>query len=415
MRFITIQDVPDLHQASLHHDETSMKMQASYSPLSPIGSVSPWAFWALGLLNNSTFVIMVASAKSISEGGTALVFLSTSLPSLIVKLSAPYWFDRVSYDKRMMVASALMMGSFGIVASFAAIHHSRLSLYMQLLGCAFVSIQCGMGEASLLALAGKSDIGRGKNACLTAFSSGTGLAGVFGFMWNFVWIDWLRLPLSFSLYLGNVLPILYYGLYYTFVREIPPGTVITVNLCPGLQGGEFSEESSELPVGSSSDPADVVCGDGLVSEEVEEEDHAPSVATREIMTSLQRLVAVLRLWPYMIPLFVVYAAEYSLQAGTWTAIGFPVDDEAARRQFYEYSNWMVCLTLRNALCPANLCYCQLAHNVATFLALVPSRSFSIQIIWSSIRCPTVDIMVDAGIAGGECLFFLVRGEVSSLV
>lgn len=46
------------------------------------------------------------------------------------------------------------------------------------------------------------------------------------------------------------------------------------------------------------------------------------------------------LWPYIVPLFTVYAAEYALQSGTWTAIGFPVNDIASRDHFYEFSNWM---------------------------------------------------------------------------
>ena len=45
-----------------------------------------------------------------------LFFLSTSLPSLIVKLTAPYWFDRVSYQTRMLVATARMMAIFVSVA-----------------------------------------------------------------------------------------------------------------------------------------------------------------------------------------------------------------------------------------------------------------------------------------------------------
>ena len=48
---------------------------------------------------------------------------------------------------------------------------------------------------------------------------------------------------------------------------------------------------------------------------------------------------VLSLWPYTIPLFTVYAAEYMLQAGVWSAIGFPVTSATARAQFYHYSNW----------------------------------------------------------------------------
>lgn len=39
------------------------------------------------------------------------------------------------------------------------------------------------------------------------------------------------------------------------------------------------------------------------------------------MTFRQRLKATCALWPYMMPLFVVYYAEYAMQSGTWTAIG----------------------------------------------------------------------------------------------
>ena len=58
------------------------------------------------------------------------------------------------------------------------------------------------------------------------------------------------------------------------------------------------------------------------------------------MTPAQRFQLVLSLWPYMIPLFVVYAAEYALQSGTWTAVGFPLESVPARNRFFEYSNWM---------------------------------------------------------------------------
>lgn len=383
-------------------------MPTPYLSLSPVGSASPWAFWALGLLNNSSFVIMVASAKSISEGGTALVFLSNSLPSLMVKLSAPYWFDRVSYDKRMMMACALMIAAFGIVASFASVDHSKRSLYMQLLGCVFVSIQCGMGEASLLALAGKFDIGREKNPCLTAFSSGTGLAGVFGFTWNFVWMDWLGLPLNFTLYLGIVLAILYYGLYYKCVRDFRPPVVVSVNLVEGVHEGEFGADSFE-PCASLNN-TDIDCRDIPVAEEFEDEEDEPNAATSEIMTSLQRFFAVLQLWPYMIPLFVVYAAEYSLQAGTWTAIGFPVDNETARDQFYEYSNWMVWTNLVECIfLIADITI--LLTRCSTITTLVPSRSFHFQVIGRSICCSIVNTMVDAGIAGGKRRFLLACGEV----
>ena len=75
------------------------------------------SFWILGLLNNTGYVIMIAAAKSISEGGVALVFLANILPALVVKGTAPYWFDYVSYKTRITVASFLMVTSFALIAS----------------------------------------------------------------------------------------------------------------------------------------------------------------------------------------------------------------------------------------------------------------------------------------------------------
>ena len=58
------------------------------------------------------------------------------------------------------------------------------------------------------------------------------------------------------------------------------------------------------------------------------------------MTVQERLQNTLALWPFMIPLCVVYFAEYAMQAGVWAAIGFPVSSSSARDSFYEYANWM---------------------------------------------------------------------------
>jgi len=59
----------------------------------------------------------------------------------------------------------------------------------------------------------------------------------------------------------------------------------------------------------------------------------------EEMSFVERLKLTISFWPYMIPLFIVYMSEYALQSGVWTAIGFPVDDEAARASFYQKGNW----------------------------------------------------------------------------
>lgn len=35
----------------------------------------------------------------------------------------------------------------------------------------------------------------------------------------------------------------------------------------------------------------------------------------------------------------VYFAEYAMQSGVWSAIGFPMDSEDARKRFYTFANW----------------------------------------------------------------------------
>lgn len=49
------------------------------------------AFWLLGLINNSIYVIMMAVAKEIAPGAVGLVFLADVAPTMIVKITAPYW------------------------------------------------------------------------------------------------------------------------------------------------------------------------------------------------------------------------------------------------------------------------------------------------------------------------------------
>ena len=97
------------------------------------------SFWCLGLLNNASYVIMIAAAKNISEGGTALVFLANVLPALAIKGTAPYWFDGVPYQYRLLLATLCMCLCFILVASSSTVS-------WQLLGVAFASTQGGLGE-----------------------------------------------------------------------------------------------------------------------------------------------------------------------------------------------------------------------------------------------------------------------------
>eukprot|EP00554_Chaetoceros_debilis_P012763 CAMPEP_0194120850 /NCGR_PEP_ID=MMETSP0150-20130528/44668_1 /TAXON_ID=122233 /ORGANISM="Chaetoceros debilis, Strain MM31A-1" /LENGTH=506 /DNA_ID=CAMNT_0038813047 /DNA_START=55 /DNA_END=1572 /DNA_ORIENTATION=+ len=387
------------------------------------------AIWMLGALNNMPYVIMLAAAKSISEGGTALVFLANIVPGLFVKISGPYWFHKVSYSKRIKAGSVLMSLSFLLVAWFSGESDvdeggggdggdeeesgNRLgfNVIMQLFGVALCSIQGSMGEASLLAICGKIDSimsderdlnfcgesddasqtndnddggessissdnnksqqqPEGENVCIATFSSGTGLAGVLGFAFVFFLTKVLLLTLARMLILSLIFPVLYWQIFNKYISEYE-----TID-CDDELGIDRSTNSGEEFRALASSPLNANASTSIHNEEnlgydysfddrssegfrdhpqsetfsIDDEDISecnsvspnsspPHSISTHGMTPMERFELTLSLWPYMVPLFVVYFTEYSLQSGVWPAIGFPVDDEDARDSFYVISSW----------------------------------------------------------------------------
>jgi len=411
------------------------------------------AFWLLGCLNNSSFVIMIAAATSIESGGVGIVYLADIMPGLVLKASAPYWFDRVSYRTRTVACAFLMSMCFLIVALAEA-------TALQLLGVALASAQCSVGEASMLALAsryktaapagarraddGEEQAAAGAGAAtLTAWSSGTGFAGVFGYAWLTVLHTWCGLGFTPTILLALSLAVAWIFVFFRVLPPPPPveddnddgvgirggrgGTMavaVAEKVAPGSRvrpqynplggarhagehtmgqdgadGGKSLEDAGALAVhgsggggdaasamasarrsncstGSSGDhacahgpllaapqsPANGAEGYGSESGSGENEGHGALLAPSPLggggggsgdfsggggsgdvvavgLTPGERLWFVAGLWPITVPLLVVYVAEYALQSGVWSAIGFPVRSSHARDEFYGYANW----------------------------------------------------------------------------
>jgi hypothetical protein len=216
---------------------------------------APYWFWLLGLLNNASYVIMIASAKSIDAGGVAVVYLVAIGPGLAVKATAPYWFDLVRYEKRLLVAACSMVGGF-LLAGLGA----RRPL--QLLGVALTSSQSALGEATLLALAARHDEG-----CVSAWSSGTGFAGIVGYGWVWLFTRALRFSMAACQSVAALsLPLLYV----------------------------------------------------LASRRVTSADE---IRPRRLGSFWERTRFGLKLWPTTGSLFLVYFSEYALQSGVWASNG----------------------------------------------------------------------------------------------
>lgn len=270
-------------------------------------------FFIAGLMNNMPFVIMNAGAKDIAPDLVGLVYVANIIPGLMMKLTGPYWFHKVPYKLRILITAMQMSTSFILVAVGL-----QLDVFaLMLLGVAIGSSQAGFGEASFLALTSFYDSRR----ALTFWSSGTGLAGILGYGWVVLFTSGLGLSFQITMLCALVLPVCTY-LNYLMV------------LNPQSQGKEDFDED----VATDEDSKNVKEFGTDGTEPLLEKSQGTYSAAK--MTASERLQLTLNLWPYMVPLFLVYFSEYAMQSGVWAAIGFPIDSENARKDFYRYSNWM---------------------------------------------------------------------------
>ena len=324
-------------------------------------------FYLAGLLNNSGYVIMLAGAKSIAPSYVGVVYVCNVVPAITVKLTGPYWYHYISYRNRMILSAVLMSFSFIMVA----LGTTANALWLQLLGVIIGSIQSGFGEASFLALTAFFD----SRKALTAWSSGTGLAGIFGYAWVVIFTIGLKANFQLTLYAALILPLLFLLNFFYLIkipllkREADSGLSDPLTATDAerealdreragvsLHGHQYSNNSKNNSNGQDAH-ADAEAGsrdtDGIMSNVVggssselctvnssTDEDSSDLSTAAGTMTGAERLKNTLALWPFMTPLFVVYFAEYAMQAGVWSAIGFPVSSENARNNFYEWSNFM---------------------------------------------------------------------------
>ncbi|MEO2192242.1 MAG: MFS transporter [bacterium] len=252
-------------------------------------------FFTLGVLNNVTYVLMIAGSPEIAARSIGLVYFLAVSPALVVKGSSWWWFERVSYWWRLMVCIPVLMAlAFGLVA-FGP-------LSAQLTGVAIVAIQSALGEASCLALASTYPASE-RRVLLTGWSSGTGIAGIAGYVVVGL-VDHLSVPFVAMLLVAMLV--------------LPAAWVCTYSRIPG-ESNHDREAAAARVDDDAEERVAMVAGQ----------------SRRQYALELALGGRLERLLPYSLPLFGVYFAEYACQSGVWITIG---DSEAARREFYHASN-----------------------------------------------------------------------------
>ncbi|CAF1080313.1 unnamed protein product [Adineta ricciae] len=263
-------------------------------------------FWFLGLCNNFGYVVMLSAAHDIlkeeqHENSTdpsphnttnrfdcnhvsaGAVLLADILPALAIKVTAPFFMHKIIYNIRFAfivlfaASSLLIVGTSNIIA---------LSLF----GVACASISSGFGEITILQLSSFYSI-----HTVSAWSSGTGAAGLLG-------------SLSYALLTGPI-------------KLKPKSAILVLLFIPVIQLISYFMVGASTAASKQQQYQQIA--DHSKDETTDDDDEKPArdeVAVLENRPS--RLQLIKPLIKYIIPLTLVYFAEYLINQGLYELIFF---------------------------------------------------------------------------------------------
>uniref|UniRef100_A0A915B0H1 Battenin n=1 Tax=Parascaris univalens TaxID=6257 RepID=A0A915B0H1_PARUN len=288
------------------------------------------AFWVLGMCNNFAYVIMLSAAKDILSAqqgrptandssddtcqtrivhrdcppiSTGSVLLADILPALAVKVLTPFFMYRIPFGVRHLIVVLLQCGSFIVVAN-------STSVTLGLIGVVIASAGSGLGEVTYLSLASYFP-----SRVVTAWSSGTGGAGILGAFAYASLTDSHMLAMSPRAALLTMLcvPAIFAFTYWRVL--MPPSTVHRVILAHPFRyrvpNNEMSRNRLRL-FGDDDDEDSRLLGNNSEDDERPGTDSSHDTHNFSFKQKLSIAKLLLR---FMIPLSVVYFAEYFINQG----------------------------------------------------------------------------------------------------
>lgn len=305
------------------------------------------AFWIAGLVNNFGYVVMLSAAQDLigKSVAPAAVLLANILPGFIMQLLCPWVQDRVPWKLRMLLTCVLGVASFLLAALFD-------SVAVRLAGVALGSMGSSFGEMTCLAYSSFFH----KNT-VSAWSSGTGAAGLAGAL--FYWLATGPIGASYAttLLAFSWVPAVE-GLMFFFVMERPVAPLHFVAEAPDARATPLSvndvatdsagadaypEQRSAsaryLPIAGALDdklsdgvrsaPPSIPNYNEATADEYENQPllagaaAAADAKVRDDAAPLglgRRMRLLAQLSPYMLPLALVYFAEYLINQTVYSTV-----------------------------------------------------------------------------------------------
>ncbi|XP_051844702.1 battenin isoform X2 [Antechinus flavipes] len=297
------------------HSDSEREELLPSKPCQPGAQSVHWrnllSFWLLGLCNNFSYVVMLSAAHDILKHqttpennshvdpeptptphnstsrydcnavSTAAVLLADILPTFIIKLLAPLGLHLLPYSPRVILCGVCAAGSFLLVAFSQEVMTS-------LSGVVLASISSGLGEITFLALTAfyPSEV-------VSWWSSGTGGAGLLGAL-SYLGLTLVGLSPGNALISMLGIPVLLLATYFLLLKS--PDSLAS-------QRDEVLESSAQQPL---------IAG----------ESSKPHPNFNLSLSFSDRWNVFKGLLKYIVPLALVYFAEYFINQGLFELLFF---------------------------------------------------------------------------------------------
>ncbi|KAL8666383.1 MAG: hypothetical protein Q9202_001406 [Teloschistes flavicans] len=286
------------------------------------------AFWLFGLINNVLYVIILSAALDLVGPNVpkAVVLLADVLPSFLVKLCAPYFIHLVPYSLRVVLFAIISAWGMLLTAlSPPSIDGGTITTKMA--GVVLASLSSGAGELSFLGLTHYYG-----DMSLAAWGSGTGGAGLIGAGAYAIATTTIGLSVQTSLLASSFFPIIMLLSFFLVLPRAPlRPPVETENHDESSESQDGSDDhASREDQGLLSDPID----ESLQSKTGPEANQHTESWTENFARNLRRSRGLII--PYILPLFLVYIAEYMINQSVTPTLLFPLESTpfSHYRSFY---------------------------------------------------------------------------------